>query len=38
VLLSGHALIKKQGYQVPIEQRIYDQRTICEIALQENIA
>jgi [NiFe] hydrogenase diaphorase moiety small subunit len=34
----GAILIKEQGYQVPIGQRIYDQHTIREIGLQENIA
>ncbi len=34
----GAILIKEQGYQVPIGQRIYDQHTIREISLQENIA
>jgi len=33
----GAILIKEQGYRVPIGQRIYDQRTIRETALQENI-
>ncbi|MBL8497872.1 NADP oxidoreductase [Nitrosomonas sp. JL21] len=33
----GAILIKEQGYQVPIGQRIYDQRTIRETALQESI-
>lgn len=32
----GAILIKEQGYQVPIGQRIYDQHTIREIGLQEN--
>lgn len=34
----GAILIKEQGYQVPIGQRIYDQHTIREIGLQESIA
>lgn len=34
----GAILIKEQGYQVPIGQRIYDQHTIREVGLQENIA
>lgn len=34
----GAILIKEQGYQVPIGQRIYDQHTIREISLQESIA
>lgn len=34
----GAIMIKEQGYQVPIGQRIYDQHTIREIGLQENIA
>lgn len=34
----GAILIKEQGYQVPIGQRIYDRHTIREIGLQENIA
>lgn len=33
----GAILIKEQGYQVPIGQRIYDQHTIHEIGLQENM-
>lgn len=33
----GAILIKEQGYQVPIGQRIYDRHTIREIGLQENI-
>ncbi len=33
----GAILIKEQGYQVPIGQRIYDQHTIREIGLQENM-
>lgn len=33
----GAILIKEQGYQVPIGQRIYDQHTIHETALQEKI-
>ena len=32
----GAILIKEQGYQVPIGQRIYDQHTIQETGLQEN--
>lgn len=32
----GAILIKEQGYQVPIGQRIYDQHTIRETSLQEN--
>lgn len=31
----GAILIREQGYQVPIGQRIFDQRTIREIGLQE---
>lgn len=34
----GAILIKEQGYQVPVGQRIYDQHTIREIGLQESIA
>lgn len=34
----GAILIKEQGYQVPIGQRIYDQNTIREIGLMEKIA
>ncbi|UJP06175.1 MAG: 2Fe-2S iron-sulfur cluster-binding protein [Nitrosomonas sp.] len=34
----GAILIKEQGYRVPIGQRIYDRRTICETGLQEHIA
>ena len=34
----GAILIKEQGYQVPIGQRIYDQLTIRETGLQEHIA
>lgn len=34
----GAILIKEQGYQVPIGQRIYDQHTIREISLQESSA
>ena len=34
----GAILIKEQGYQVPIGQRIYDQHTIRETSLLENIA
>ncbi|PSJ17756.1 2Fe-2S iron-sulfur cluster-binding protein [Nitrosomonas supralitoralis] len=33
----GAILIKEQGYQIPIGQRIYDQQTIRETGLQENI-
>lgn len=33
----GAILIKEQGYQTPIGQRIYDQLTIRETAQQENI-
>lgn len=33
----GAILIKGQGYQVPIGQRIYDRHTIGEIGLQEHI-
>ncbi len=33
----GAILIKEQGYQIPIGQRIYDQHTIRETALHENI-
>lgn len=33
----GAILIKEQGYQVPVGQRIYDQHTIREIGLRENI-
>ncbi len=33
----GAILIKEQGYQVPIGKRIYDQHTIRDTALQENI-
>jgi len=32
----GAILIKEQGYQVPIGQRVYDQHTIREIGLQES--
>ena len=31
-------LLKEQGYQTPIGQRIYDQHTIRETALQENMS
>ena len=34
----GAILIKEQGYQVPIGQRIYDRQTIRETGLQEQIA
>ncbi|MBX3617015.1 2Fe-2S iron-sulfur cluster-binding protein [Nitrosomonas sp.] len=34
----GAILIKEQGYQVPIGQRIYDQNTIRETGLMETIA
>ncbi len=34
----GAILIKEQGYQVPVGQRIYDQHTIREIGLRESIA
>ena len=34
----GAILIKEQGYQVPVGQRIYDQHTIRAIGLQESIA
>ncbi|MCH9638243.1 MAG: (2Fe-2S)-binding protein [Betaproteobacteria bacterium] len=34
----GAIMIKKQGYELPIGQRIYDQHTIDEIGLQENTA
>lgn len=34
----GAILIKEQGYQVPIGQRIYDRLTIRETGLQEHIA
>jgi [NiFe] hydrogenase diaphorase moiety small subunit len=33
----GAILIKQQGYEVPIGQRIYDQHTIDEIGLQEYV-
>ena len=34
----GAILIKEQGYQVPVGQRIYDQHTIRDIGLRESIA
>ncbi len=34
----GAIMIKKQGYEIPIGRRIYDQHTIDEIGLQENAA
>ena len=33
----GAILIKGQGYTIPIGKRIYDQRTIVEVALQETV-
>jgi [NiFe] hydrogenase diaphorase moiety small subunit len=34
---TGAILIKRQGFRVPIGQRIYDHKTICQVETQEKV-